>query len=94
MNEEAVTLAVAKAIRKAREEGGWTQEIFAHLAPMDRSFYGRVERGKQNLALVTLCRVAGALGVHPSRLLDGIDPIDLPPPAPRPNAEEEWTSDA
>jgi len=67
--ERDVVQIVGSTIRRLREQRGVSQEAFAQLAELDRSFYGRIERGTQNIALKTLCVVAGALQVHPAELL-------------------------
>ena len=74
--EEAARAAVGKTIRTLRKNITSSQEKFAYQAGLDRSIYGRVERGRQNIALSTLCTIAEALGVHPSELLRDIDVSD------------------
>jgi transcriptional regulator with XRE-family HTH domain len=49
---------------------GMSQEQLAHLAGLDRSYLGRVERGDNSVAIMTLCQVARALGVTGARLLE------------------------
>jgi transcriptional regulator with XRE-family HTH domain len=46
-----------------------SQEELANMAEVDRSYLGRVERGDNNVAIMTLCRIAGALGVSSAELL-------------------------
>lgn len=65
MSDE-VLRKVGSRIRRMRKETGLTQERFAELAHLDRSYYGRVERGAQNLSITTICSVARVLGVAPS----------------------------
>jgi transcriptional regulator with XRE-family HTH domain len=74
--DKEVLLTVGRTIRRLRERTGLTQEEFAQAADLDRSFYGRVERGSQNIALITLCIVAANLKVHPSELLGDIGELD------------------
>jgi transcriptional regulator with XRE-family HTH domain len=45
-----------------------SQEELAHLAEVDRSYLGRVERGDNNVAIMTLCRIAQALHVSGAQL--------------------------
>jgi len=47
-----------------------SQEELAHLAEVDRSYLGRVERGDNNVAILTLCRIAQALHVSGAQLLE------------------------
>lgn len=55
------------ALRKAR---GWSQEALALESGIARSYLGGVERGQRNIALVNICRLAEALNLKPSVLLD------------------------
>ncbi|QAY80041.1 XRE family transcriptional regulator [Sphingosinicella sp. BN140058] len=77
MRDSSVRDKVAAAIRHHRKLSGQSQEKVAHRARIDRSFYGRIERGTQNLALETLCLIALALEIHPSELLRDIESSDL-----------------
>jgi transcriptional regulator with XRE-family HTH domain len=61
--------ALGKAIRATRVERGYTQEAFAAHAHIDRSYYGAVERGKFNVTLQTLLRIAAGLNVTAAELL-------------------------
>lgn len=60
---------VGQSIKERREALGFTQEGFAHHAQIARTFYGRIERGEQNLALKTLFLVARNLKVSPAELI-------------------------
>ena len=51
-------------------EQGVSQEALALLAGVDRSYVGRVERGDNNVAVLTLMRLAAALGLQASQLLE------------------------
>ncbi len=55
--------ALGDAIRKTRLKQGLTQEDLALAADVDRGYLGRVERGDNNVALLTLLKIAQALGV-------------------------------
>jgi transcriptional regulator with XRE-family HTH domain len=61
--------ALGEAIRRTRLEQGMSQEKLALLAEVDRSYVGRVERGDNNVALLTLIKLADALQVNASDLL-------------------------
>lgn len=62
-------LALGSAIRKARVERGIAQEKLALLAEVDRSYVGRVERGDNNIAILTLEKLARALGMTVTELV-------------------------
>lgn len=62
-------VALGAAIRRARLEKGLSQEHLALHAEVDRSYLGRVERGDNNVAILTLIRIAEALGYSASALV-------------------------
>jgi transcriptional regulator with XRE-family HTH domain len=62
-------LAIGATIRAAREARGMSQEDLALKSDVDRSYLGRVERGDNNAAILTLQRIADVLNVKLSDLL-------------------------
>ena len=62
-------IALGKAIRDLRTQKGISQENLALMAEVDRSYVGRVERGDNNVALLTLMKLAKALGISVSKLM-------------------------
>ena len=68
-------IALGGAIRRVRKEKKISQEKLALKAELDRSYMGRVERGDNNVALLTLLKIANALDVKMSVLLDAADPV-------------------
>lgn len=61
--------AVGSRIREQRKALGFSQEEFAHIAGLDRSYMGAVERGERNLGIDNLHRIADALKCKASELL-------------------------
>lgn len=53
-----------------RREAGFSQEALALESGLARSYLGGVERGQRNLALLNICKLANALSVRPSVLLE------------------------
>jgi transcriptional regulator with XRE-family HTH domain len=62
-------ISLGKAIRRIRIERGISQENLALLAELDRSYVGRVERGDNNVALLTLVKLAKALEMSVAKLM-------------------------
>lgn len=62
-------VALGAAIREVRQSKGISQERLALLAEVDRSYVGRIERGDNNVALLTLQRLASALDTSVAKLL-------------------------
>ena len=59
-------------IRNARKEKGMSQESLALEADLDRSYVGGVERGERNISVVNLKKIADALKVPSSQLLQNV----------------------
>lgn len=60
---------VGDNIRQYRLKASLSQEKLAELASVHRNYIGRVERYEINLSLLQLERIAEALKLHPSELL-------------------------
>jgi DNA-binding XRE family transcriptional regulator len=62
-------VALGDAIREIRTSKGISQERLALLAEVDRSYVGRIERGDNNAAILTLARLASALDTTVAKLM-------------------------
>ena len=62
-------VALGEAIRRIRVSKGISQEKLALLAEVDRSYLGRVERGDNNVTVLTIRKVAKTLGVSVAKLM-------------------------
>lgn len=63
---------LGERIRKLRNQKDWSQEEFADICHVNRSYMGRIERGELNLTLDSLEKVAKGLGTTVSALLKGV----------------------
>lgn len=61
-------LALGTAIKELRLSKKISQESLALSAEVDRSYLGRVERGDNNAAVLTLHRIARGLGISLTEL--------------------------
>jgi transcriptional regulator with XRE-family HTH domain len=58
---------------RCRKRAGLSQEELGFLAALHRTEIGMLERGIRLARIDTLVKLAGALGVPPGDLLDGLD---------------------
>ncbi len=69
---EDVRVRFGKALRKRRHKLGVSQEEFADLCGLDRTYVGGIERGERNLALVNIEKLARALKISLSDLFRSV----------------------
>lgn len=60
--------AFGQRIQALRKEQGLSQERFALIIEMDRTYYASVEARKRNISLVNIKKIADGLGVSLSEL--------------------------
>jgi transcriptional regulator with XRE-family HTH domain len=70
--EGDLQIAVGANLRTHRLAAGMSQEAFAELIGVHRTYMGGVERGERNLTLKSLERIAERIGVDPRTLLDPV----------------------
>ena len=58
------------AVRQSHEAQGWSQERLAEHSDLNRSYVGEIERGSVIASLATVEKLAGALGVAASGLVE------------------------
>lgn len=57
-------------VRRYRQGAGLSQEAVAVLMGVDRAYVSGIERGRQNVTLLTIWQIAQALKVRPVDLLE------------------------
>jgi transcriptional regulator with XRE-family HTH domain len=62
-------VAFGGAVRRLRSAEQLSQEDFAERVDVHRTFIGGIERGERNPTLLTIVKIASALGILPSELL-------------------------
>ena len=60
---------LARNVRLLRVMRGWSQEVLALEAGLDRTYVGAVERAERNLTLSSMEKLAEALGVEVRELV-------------------------
>lgn len=61
MNSGFTVQDFGRNVRSLRTAKGYSQERFAHLVDLDRTYIGGIERGERNPALKVIIRIADAL---------------------------------
>jgi transcriptional regulator with XRE-family HTH domain len=68
-----VQQALGRRIRELRSKRGWSQEEFADICGLHRTYMGSIERGERNLTIVSILTVAQHLEMTVSQLLSGLE---------------------
>ena len=69
---EDIRIRFGKAVRQKRTKLGVSQEEFADLCQLDRSYIGGIERGERNVALVNIEKIAKTLRLSIAQLFRGV----------------------
>ena len=69
---EDIRLRFGKAVRNLRHQLGVSQEEFADICGLDRTYIGGMERGERNVALVNIEKIAKALKIPLPELFRGV----------------------
>ena len=73
MEVQDILGVLGKRIRELRLKRGYSQEAFADLCGVHRTFMGTVERGESNLSFSNLVKISQALGITLSQMLSGFE---------------------
>ena len=71
MNDLLILLG--KRVHELRAARKWSQEEFAHISGLHRTYIGQIERGEKNISFGNLSKISGVLGVTLSELLSGLE---------------------
>lgn len=66
-------VAAGRVIQRVREEKNQSQELVSGLAGIGRTHLSAIERGERKPTLETFCRIAYALGMKPSTLMQAME---------------------
>jgi transcriptional regulator with XRE-family HTH domain len=69
VTDEEVMVRFGGKLRQVRERKDLSQEKLAELAGLHRTYVSSVERGKRNISIVNVAKLAAALGVTMAELM-------------------------
>jgi transcriptional regulator with XRE-family HTH domain len=64
--------AFGERVRARRQELGLTQELLAEACSLHWTFIGQVERGRRNISLHNILKIAAGLQLDPGELVRGL----------------------
>jgi len=67
-SEAKIRTQFGKHLRELRKERGLSQEAFADVCGLDRTYIGGIERGERNVSLTNILRIATALRIPAGEL--------------------------
>jgi transcriptional regulator with XRE-family HTH domain len=66
-------ILLGKRVHELRAARNWSQEEFAHISGLHRTYVGQIERGEKNISFANLSKISSVLGVTLSELLSGLE---------------------
>ena len=69
MTNESVLILFGKNVQRLRKSKGLSQEQLAEIAGLHRTYIGMIERAEKNITLINIKKIAVALNVKPTDLL-------------------------
>jgi transcriptional regulator with XRE-family HTH domain len=67
-----IRIRFGRALRRQRQKLGVSQEAFADMCQLDRTYIGGIERGERNVALVNIEKIAKTLRLSIAQLFRGV----------------------
>jgi transcriptional regulator with XRE-family HTH domain len=67
-----IRIRFGRALRQRRNKLGVSQEAFADMCQLDRTYIGGIERGERNVALVNIEKIAKTLRLTIAELFRGV----------------------
>jgi transcriptional regulator with XRE-family HTH domain len=67
-----IRIRFGRALRRQRQKLRVSQEAFADMCQLDRTYIGGIERGERNVALVNIEKIAKTLRLSVAQLFRGV----------------------
>lgn len=72
MKKDDLLSAFGQKVQEIRRDKKLSQENLAYLTDLDRTYISSMERGKRNVSLLNIIKVANALSVSPEIFVKGL----------------------
>ena len=69
----AIRFNLGSRIKLLRERQELSQYTFSRMIGLDRTYIISVEKGRRNISIENLCKIARGLGISLSELCEGVD---------------------
>jgi transcriptional regulator with XRE-family HTH domain len=66
-------ILLGKRVHELRAARNWSQEEFAHVSGLHRTYIGQIERGEKNISFGNLLKLSNVLGLTLSELFAGLE---------------------
>lgn len=65
-----IKIKFGQKVKELRLEKGLSQEAFADLADLDRTYISSIEKGERNVSIIVIEKVATALNIEITKLFE------------------------
>ena len=65
-----IKIKFGQKVKELRLEKGLSQEAFAHLAELDRTYISSIEKGDRNVSITVIEKIATALDIEITKLFE------------------------
>lgn len=72
MDKNPILLQFGKNVQECRRALQMSQEQLAESAGVHRTYIGMIERAEKNITLINIAKIANALKISPSELLNNL----------------------
>jgi transcriptional regulator with XRE-family HTH domain len=70
--KDALLTTFGRRVKRVREDHGWTQEVLAERASLDRSYIAGIEAGLRNPSVTAVAKLARGLDMSLSELFKDV----------------------
>jgi transcriptional regulator with XRE-family HTH domain len=70
LNRNTILIKFGARVKEERLKRGFSQESFAEIVGVHRTYIGMIERGEKNITLVNIFKISEALGLKVKDLID------------------------